>query len=785
MRSTTTCLRGALPPGVEGGARVAVGRWRRLVPVGLAALLLGGPALAAGASGTITGVVVDPDGAGLPGVTVTVSGEGIRGLSVVSGPGGAFRFTATAAGFYTLRADLEGLKAPRPQGVTVRAGETVNLRVAFPKPEFHDMAEVTARHDVVTATDLRDSAARDVGEAMAAFPGVAMLRKAGIANDIILRGLQRDNINVLIDGARIYGACPNRMDAPAFHVDFSEIDHIEVLRGPFDVENQGSLGGVVNIVTRQPEAGVHGNAVLAAGSDGYLNPSVNASWGGSTLSALAGYSYRTSDPYRDAGGRPFTAVANYAPGQADTTAFRVNTGWTRLFAAPGPGQTAELSYTRQEATHVLYPTLQMDAVFDNADRLEAAWQKVDGDAALARVRIRSYATRVRHWMTDELRTTGIGTPRGWSMGTMADTSALGLRADADLGGLRVGLEVTRRGWNASTQMAKMGYMAQASIPDVATTSTGVFASHHSAPAGNLALDFGVRVDRVATVADAGLANTDLYFAYNSTRATSGADTLPSASVRLRWAASSAMTVSAGLGHTARVPDPSERYFALKRAGSDWVGDPNLKPVLNTGADVQAMWRHEGGSLVASLFYNSLHDWITVHNQARLTPLPGIMNTVARSYANVDATLWGGDLELTHVVTQRVFVSGGVNWTRGVKQTAPARQIYSRNMAEIPPLTSRLAVRWDTGRVYAEIEGVAAAAQNNVDTDLQEQRTPGWGIVNVKLGGDVVGLRVQGTVANVFNHQYQDFLSSVRDPFRSGVYVAEPGRSWTVNVIRRF
>ena len=513
----------------------------------VAAALLCGAVSAMDAGGTIAGTVVDPDGAGLPGALVIVSGEGVPGLRVATGRGGVFRVPSIAPGAYTVRTELDGLRSPRPEAVTVRAGQTTNVHLAFSKPEFHEMVEVTSRHDVVTATDLRESAARDVGEAMASFPGVTKLRKAGIANDIVVRGLQRDNINVLIDGARIYGACPNRMDVPAFHVDFSEIDHVEVTRGPFDIENQGSLGGVVNIVTRQPEPGFHGNAVLAAGSDGFLNPSVNASWGGTAFSALAGYSYRTADPYRDANGRPFTEVANYAPDQADTAAFRANTGWTRLFATPRPGQTIELSYARQEASHVLYPTLQMDAAWDNADRLEAGWQRIDDSAAVSRIRIRGYATRVRHWMSDELRTTGLGTPRGWSMGTMADTSAVGLKADADLPGARVGVEVLHRGWNASTQMAKMGYTAQASIPDVSTASIGVFASHHRRLTSGLSLDLGVRLDRTRTAADSALANTGLYFAYNSTRTTSRSDTLPSATVRLSWAVSPALTVVGGIG----------------------------------------------------------------------------------------------------------------------------------------------------------------------------------------------------------------------------------------------
>ena len=57
----------------------------------------------------------------------------------------------------------------------------------------------------VKSADLADALSRKV-------PSVSLIRRSGIANDITLRGQKRDNINVTIDGAKICGACVNRMD---------------------------------------------------------------------------------------------------------------------------------------------------------------------------------------------------------------------------------------------------------------------------------------------------------------------------------------------------------------------------------------------------------------------------------------------------------------------------------------------------------------------------------------------------------------------------------------------
>ncbi|MFX4155761.1 TonB-dependent receptor plug domain-containing protein, partial [Aliarcobacter butzleri] len=47
---------------------------------------------------------------------------------------------------------------------------------------------------------------------------ISIVRRNGVANDIILRGQKKDNTNTLIDGAKIYGAWPNRMDPPTSHI---------------------------------------------------------------------------------------------------------------------------------------------------------------------------------------------------------------------------------------------------------------------------------------------------------------------------------------------------------------------------------------------------------------------------------------------------------------------------------------------------------------------------------------------------------------------------------------
>ena len=110
----------------------------------------------------------------------------------------------------------------------------------------------SAGRDALESREIRQSFARDAGEALALLPGFDKVRKGGIANDVVLRGQKGDNLALRIDGHVLHGACPNRMDPPAFHIDFAEIERIVIHRGPFDAAS-GGLAGSVDILSRKPE----------------------------------------------------------------------------------------------------------------------------------------------------------------------------------------------------------------------------------------------------------------------------------------------------------------------------------------------------------------------------------------------------------------------------------------------------------------------------------------------------------------------------------------------------
>ncbi len=339
----------------------------------LVALLVSSFSAPAVAQGTATpvviaGIVLAPDGARLPGAVVSAWIDGRQVAQVVSGEQGVYRVSGLPTGRYRFTAALDGFRAAQLD--VEAAGGTVPLDITLQVASVAETVTVvgSADRESLEVPRIRESGARDVGEALAGLAGVWKVRRGGIANDVVVRGYQGENVTVLIDGARIYGACPNNMDPAAFHVDFAEVDRIEIGKGPFDLKNQGGLGAAVNIVTKRAPAGAHANAQFSAGSFGYANATATASYGNGSAAVLGGYSERRGDPYLDGDGRSMLATANYKPDASGLRAFDVGTGWIRADLSSKNGHGLQAAGTIQRAGTVLYPYLQMDASYDDADR---------------------------------------------------------------------------------------------------------------------------------------------------------------------------------------------------------------------------------------------------------------------------------------------------------------------------------------------------------------------------------------------------------------------------------
>ncbi len=640
------------------------------------------------------------------------------------------------------------------------------------------------KEESLSIREVRESPARDMGEALKQVEGINIVRKGAIANDIVLRGFQKDNINVLIDGVRLHGACPGRMDPPAFHYDFAEIEQVKVIKGPYDLTNPGGLGGMIDAQTKKPGMGFGADANMGYGSWNATNASLTGSYGKEKYDVLLGYAYKYSDVPESGDGKKFTEIYpatnrnRYKADAVDSKAYEINTGWIKLGVNPTANSRSEISYTYQDADHVLYPYLKMDADYDNAHRLNWSHRLQKVSTLLQDLKMQIYWDKVEHLMDDRLRDSSNPPPaavnRFYSMQTDAKTQVIGMKLNAALatgpGTLKTGVDYYNRNWDAVNRRA--GYFAYrdvAMIPDVSIDNLGIFGEYEIPLGKEFALKGGLRGD--LTWVEAAKGNTLV------TAGTKRDFADVSANLQLTYTPVKGLDIFTGIARGTRTPDQQELFLDVPVAVPSataiyWHGNKDLKSTVNHQVDLGAKYSTERFYVNTSVFYSDLQDYINFYQGP---------TAFHKSYQNIHATMWGAELGSQVSLDYDLFLRGSMSYVEGRNESA------DRPLSEIPPLKGSVSVRYDNGTFFLEAQENLALEQDNVDSGLNETATAGWATTDLKTGYNAKGFTLIVGVNNLLDKQYFSHLSYARDPFASGVglKVPEGGRNVYFSVGYKF
>ena len=289
----------------------------------------------------------------------------------------------------------------------LNASETANLEKISVVEKANSVEVTDVSEEQIKSADLADALSKNV-------PSISIVRRSGIANDIILRGQKKDNINILLDDAKIYGACPNRMDPATSHVLSNNIQSVKVIEGPFDVENFGTLSGLVKVETKEPTKDVHGEINLNAGSFGYRKASGTVTGGTDKLKVLVSASTERSDQYKDGNGDTF-AEQQILKGMATTNqysnkeqrAYEKQTVLTKAQYNVTDDSEIKLSYTANRSDNVLYPTGTMDADYDDSNIYTVGYTTRNLGEFSKQLDLDYYYSDVDHPMSTKLRNNGL------------------------------------------------------------------------------------------------------------------------------------------------------------------------------------------------------------------------------------------------------------------------------------------------------------------------------------------------------------------------------------------
>jgi iron complex outermembrane recepter protein len=639
----------------------------------------------------------------------------------------------------------------------------------------------------------------DSGAYLRRTVGLSAGRMGGHGVDPVIRGQQQNQINILNDGSYQFGACPNRMDPPASFINMDTYDRVTVLKGYASVlYGAGGSGGTV-LFERDPvrlsEWTREGRGSLGYESNGSSKRASGVGLVGDTWGSL-----RADATYVDAG--------NYQDGDGNevATSYRQRHGGLGLSLTPAPDRYFAVDVEQDRVTDALFPGAGMDSPLSDSVKITAKGI-LDFEGLLSRLRIETYGSFVDHEM-DNFSLRSFTAPRARFVDSTSDTyggRVLGELAVHDLA-LTVGADFQRNDREAKRLDGPTGanvtVLQNLLWPDVAITQVGLFAEG-VLPVGEATdLKLGLRYDNVTSEARKADVQTrvspaaggvfrsanDLYRAHYGVTAGRTTDHNVSGLARLEHDVSDLTTLFAGVSHSMRSPDATERYLSnfMGPAGvSSWVGNPNLDAERHHQVDIG--FSTDGGAwgVSGSLYYDRVEDYI-FRDRARAQS--GILTNDTRTtiYRNVRATLAGGELEARHAFAPGWEGSAGIAYTYGQNETD------DRALAQIPPVEAHVEFRYETRVWHAGARVEMAAQATRVDADptsgsgRDAGQTSAWATLDLfgkYLINDVVAL--EGGVSNVLDADYANHLNQ-EDVFSgASVRVDEPGRSAFVKVSLNF
>ena len=585
---------------------------------------------------------------------------------------------------------------------------------------------ISVETTMLTEVSKKAQVSADLSQALSAsVPSIDMNRRSGIANDIYIRGQKRDNISVEVDGTKTCGACPNRMDPPVSHVLASQIENIEVIEGPYDVESFGTMSGGIKITTKAPTKEGHAEVNMGYGSFNYTKVGVTASGGNDIVRVLVSGTSESSDQYKDGNGDTMaqqvvnSAVANPTDAQAqgaqykneDMKAYSKKSIMAKAFITVAQNQELRLSATANRSDDILYPNSKMDALYDDSNIFSAQYNIDNLTDSYENLNIQVYKSTVDHPMVTDYRKSSMmmGNIKSW-----LTTEMLGLKVKNSLNiaghELLVGVDGSQRKWNGSYYKNENLMMNPAtgdgkkSIDDSKTTNMAIFTKLKKS-FGDLDVAIGARVDSTE-ITNGGTHQDNDYTGIN-------------ANIVTTYNLDKESKVFLGFGQATRVPDARELYFTSSMGKH--VGTDTLDQTTNQELDLGYEMHNDIASVKVKAFYSMLSDYIYIQK-----------GVAVNAFQNIDATVYGAEFSSSIYATDDITLDMGISYKVGEKDEALAGQTNT-NLADIAPLRGNLALSYEYANdSLASLELQASDKWSDFDSDNGEQALDSWSVVNLKV-----------------------------------------------------
>jgi len=627
-------------------------------------------------------------------------------------------------------------------------------------------------------------ALKDTAALLKRVPGANVNRNGPLTGIASYRGQFGSRVNAVVDGMSWKEVGPNSMDPPLSHIPAALTDNLTVYRGIAPVSSGiETIGGSMAAESRKGqftdgnEFEFHGLASLGFSEvDNGLTSSVLGSYANDSHRFYASVSKEQGDDYE------FDGSKSVDPSQYDRDAYTV--GYGTKFGA----HELSFNYSNNDTGHTGSPSLPMDIIWVRGGIFSADYSVQLGEGRSLDVDY--YYQDMRHLMNNfSLR------PNGANMTVMAGSSRTrqnlttvdggGLSAVYKMpfssGILSLGLE--------GDQSTHDGFITDPNNPMFGVDNfNGAERNRYSGFAEwkgdiqeGLELETGIRYTQVEMDSDEvdhhmygsmmmiGPQVTELVDNFNGSDR-SQTDHNWDFDIILRQSLSNELTAEVGFARKMRSPSYQERYLWIPLEATGgladnrvYIGDVNLDP--ETAYQFEAGLEYATGGLYIAprAFYHRVNDYIQGEEITGTTAnivADGANNIfggdTVLQFANVDAELYGMDVEWGYELTTDWRLDGAVSYVRGRRRDGGGDNLY-----RIAPFNARtqLTFEQDNWSIATELE--AYSAQNDVAEYNGEQKSAGYGLLHIRGEvAPVTGFKVGLGIENILDKDYEDHTSAV-------------------------
>jgi len=620
---------------------------------------------------------------------------------------------------------------------------------------------------VDTATVLKD------------IPGANVNANGPVTGIAQYRGMYGDRISVVIDHLGVVSGGPNAMDAPLSYVSPMITEALSVVRGIPSVSlAPESIGGHVSTKLSRGEFSAAGPELSGfVGSRYRANGNVSTSAGRLTL---ANESHKLSLVAElDDGDTVSTPVGEIRPSQLHRERSDLSYGFA------GDRFSALLFAGRLDTDDTGTSALPMDIRFIDTNLAGARATVVLNEIASLEANIAW--NDVEHLMDNfGLRQAPMAPMHRQSFTTGKGTQASIAAAIALPGStLSVGIDTTTADHDATVTNPNNAMFSIQNFADVERDVLSLFAEwRRSGEHGEL--EVGLRAKRVETgsgnVGSTGMMGpmgtnaallADAFNLADRNKSWNSVDAV----VKYHWLIESGTEWRIELGSKTRAPSYQELYLWLPMQstggladGRSYIGGLDLDEersneiTIGFGRDVGRV------TISPQVFYKRVDGYIQgvpSTNMVANMVAQMMSGNPALQFSNVDAEIYGADIAWKFELTDQWYLDGIASYARG------KRTDVDDNLYRLAPPNASIGATWENDNLSVTTEIVAYTKQDKVSVFNNEQRTPGYELVNAALiWSPTDSLRVEARVDNLLDETYQDHVAGINRANGSDIPVGE-------------